>query len=49
MKSAKNIVKLIFDMKDVNLVGEIVGLNITWASERTILSQSHYINKILKM
>ena len=43
----KNILKFSFDMQDMGLADVILGIKISRTSNRLILSQLHYVNKIL--
>ena len=47
IKSTKNMLKSKFDMKDMGLADVILGIKISRASNRLILSQTHYVDKIL--
>ena len=46
--STKNILNSRFDMKDLRLAGVILGIKIKITSHGLILSQSHYIDNILR-
>ena len=48
IKSTKNILKSKFDMKDMGLANVILGIKISRASNRLILGQTHYVDKILR-
>ena len=48
IKSTKNMLKSKFDMKDMGLADVILGIKISRASNRHILSQTHYVDKILR-
>ena len=48
IKSTKNMLNSRFDMKDMGLADVILGIKITRISNRLILNQSHYVNKILE-
>ena len=47
IKSTKNMLKSKFDMKDMGLADVILGIKISRASNELILSQTHYVDKIL--
>ncbi|KAH9768531.1 hypothetical protein KPL71_011635 [Citrus sinensis] len=47
IKSTKNMLKSKFDMKDMGLADVILGIKISSASNGLILSQTHYVDKIL--
>ncbi|KAH9751211.1 hypothetical protein KPL71_014192 [Citrus sinensis] len=47
IKSTKNMLKSKFDMKDMGLTDVILGIKISRASNGLILSQTHYVDKIL--
>jgi len=47
IKSTKNMLKSKFDMKDMGLADVILGIKISRASNGLILSQTHYVDKIL--
>ena len=47
IKSTKNMLKSKFEMKDIGLANVILGIKISKASNGLILSQTHYIDKIL--
>ena len=46
--STKNMLNLRFDMKDMGLVDAILGIKINRTSKGLILSQSHYVDNILR-
>ena len=46
IKSTKNMLKSKFDTKDMGLVDVILGIKISRAFNRLILSQTHYVDKI---
>ena len=48
IKTTKEMFNNEFDMKDIGVVDVILGIKISKTSDRLILSQSHYIEKILK-
>ena len=48
IKSTKNMLNSKFDMKDMRLADVILGIKIIRISNRLILSQSHYVDKILE-
>ncbi|KAK9194952.1 hypothetical protein WN943_003067 [Citrus x changshan-huyou] len=48
IKSTKNMLKSKFDMKDMGLADVILGIKISRASNGLILSQTHYVDKILR-
>ena len=48
IKSTKDMLKSRFDMKDMGLADVILGIKITRTSDGLVLSQSHYIDKILE-
>ncbi|KAH9686503.1 hypothetical protein KPL70_014374 [Citrus sinensis] len=48
IKSTKNILKSKFDMKDMGLADVILGIKISRTSNGLILSQTHYVDKILE-
>ena len=48
IKSTKNMLNSRFDMKDMGLTNVILGIKITRISDGLILSQSHYVDKILE-
>ncbi|KAH9698737.1 hypothetical protein KPL71_024118 [Citrus sinensis] len=48
IKSTKNMLKSKFDMKDMGLANVILGIKISRASNGLILSQTHYVDKILE-
>ncbi|KAH9705270.1 hypothetical protein KPL70_011800 [Citrus sinensis] len=48
IKSTKNMLKSKFDMKDIGLADVILGIKISRASNGLILSQTHYVDKILR-
>ena len=48
IKSTKNMLNSKFDMKDMGLADVILGIKITRISDGLILSQSHYVDKILE-
>ena len=48
IKSTKDILNSRFDIKDMCLADVILGIKITRTSKGLILSQSHYIDKILE-
>ena len=48
IKSTKNMLNSRFDMKDMRLADMILGIKITRISDGLILSQSHYVDKILE-
>ena len=48
IKSTKNMLYSRFEMKDMGLADVILGIKITKISNRLILSQSHYVDKIFK-
>ncbi|KAK8553243.1 hypothetical protein V6N13_024310 [Hibiscus sabdariffa] len=43
----KNMLNSRFDMKDMGLADTILGIQIKWSPEGLILTQSHYVDKIL--
>ena len=47
IKSIKNMLKSKFDMKNIGLADVILGIKISRASNGLILSQTHYVDKIL--
>ena len=47
IKSTKKMLTNKFDMKDLGVVDVILGINIFRTSNRYVLSQSHYIEKVL--
>ena len=47
IKYTKNMLKSKFDMKDMGLVDVILGIKISRAANELILSQTHYVDKIL--
>ncbi|KAH9736282.1 hypothetical protein KPL71_018042 [Citrus sinensis] len=47
IKSTKNMLKSKFDMKNIGLADVILGIKISRASNGLILSQTHYVDKIL--
>ena len=47
IKSTKNMLKSKFDMKDMGLADVILGIKISRVSNGLILSQTHYVDKIL--
>ena len=48
IKYTKNILNLRFDMRDMGLTDVILRIKITRISDKLILSQSHYVDKILE-
>ena len=48
IKSTKDMLKSRFDMKDMGFVDVILGVKILRTSDGLILSQSHYVDKILE-
>ena len=48
VKSTKNVLNSKFDRKDMGLVDVILGVKIKRMSNGLILSQSHYVDKILE-
>ena len=48
IKSTKNMLNSRFDMKDMGLADVFLGIKITRTSNKLILNQSHYVDKILK-
>ncbi|KAJ0800855.1 putative RNA-directed DNA polymerase [Helianthus annuus] len=48
IKSIKNMLKARFDMKDMGLADVILGVKITRTQSGLVLSQSHYVDKILE-
>ena len=48
IKSTKNMLKFKFDMKDMGLADVILGIKILRASNGHFVSQTHYVNKILR-
>ena len=48
IKSTKRMLNSSFDMKDVGLADVILGIKISKSSNSLILSQSHYVDKILE-
>ena len=48
IKSTKNMLNSRFDMKDMGLADVILEIKITRISDELILSQSHYVDKILE-
>ena len=48
IKSIKSMLNLKFDMKDMGLADVILGIQISMTSDKIILSQSHYVDKILE-
>ncbi|XP_076919555.1 calmodulin-lysine N-methyltransferase-like [Bidens hawaiensis] len=48
IKSTKDMLKARFDMKDLGLADVILGVQITRTQNGIILSQSHYVDKILE-
>jgi hypothetical protein len=48
IKSTKKMLTNKFDMKDLGVVDVILGINIFRTSNRYVLSQSHYIEKVLE-
>ena len=49
IKSTKDMLKSRFDMKDMGLVGVILGIKISRTSDGLELSQLHYVGKILEI
>ena len=47
IKSAKNMLKSKFDIKDMGLANAVMGIKIPRVSNGLILSQTHYVDKIL--
>ncbi|GKB24442.1 retrovirus-related pol polyprotein from transposon TNT 1-94 [Tanacetum coccineum] len=47
-KSTKDMLKLKFDMKDMGLADVILGIKIIRTHNELVLSQAHYVDKILK-
>ena len=47
IKSAKNMLKSKFDIKDMGLANVVMGIKIPRVSNGLILSQTHYVDKIL--
>ncbi|GJV61680.1 retrotransposon protein, putative, ty1-copia subclass [Tanacetum coccineum] len=47
IKSTKDMLKLKFDMKDMGLADVILGIKIIRTHNRLVLSQAHYVDKIL--
>ncbi|KAL6980229.1 dynamin GTPase [Sarracenia purpurea var. burkii] len=48
IESTKNMLRSSFDMKDMGLADVILGVKISRTSDGLVLSQSHYIEKILE-
>jgi len=48
IKSTKKILTNKFDMKDLDVIDIILGIKISKISNGLVLSQSHYVEKILK-
>ena len=48
IKATKKMLTIYFDMKDMGVAGMILGIKIAKTSNGLILSQCHYIEKILK-
>ena len=48
IKFTKNMLKFKFDMKDIGLANVILGIKISRACNGLILSQTHYVNKIVE-
>ena len=48
IKSTKKMLNKKFDMKDLRVADVILGIKNTRISERYALSQSHYVEKIVK-
>ena len=48
IKSTKKMLNLSFDMKDMRLAYVIMGIKISKSLNGLILSQSHYVDKILR-
>ncbi|KAD4585972.1 hypothetical protein E3N88_23573 [Mikania micrantha] len=48
IKSTKDMLKARFDMKDMGLADVILGIKINRTQHGLVLSQSHYVNKILE-
>ena len=48
IKSTKKMLNTSFDMKDMGLADVILGIKISRSSNGLILSQSHYVDKILE-
>ncbi|GJX74966.1 retrotransposon protein, putative, ty1-copia subclass [Tanacetum coccineum] len=49
IRSTKDMLKSKFDMKDMGLADVILGINIIRTQNRLVLSQAHYVDKILNM
>ena len=47
IKTTKKILTSKFDMKDMGVADVILGIKISKTSEGLVLSQSHYIDKII--
>ncbi|KAJ9564460.1 hypothetical protein OSB04_000426 [Centaurea solstitialis] len=48
IRSTKDMLKLKFDMKDMSLADVILGIKITRTQNGLVLSQAHYVDKILE-
>lgn len=48
IKSTKDVLRAKFDMKDMGLADVILGVQITRTHNGIVLSQSHYVDKILE-
>ena len=48
IKATKQMLANKFEMKDIGVVDVILGIKISRTPQRLVLSQSHYVDKILK-
>ena len=48
IQSTKKVLTIKFDMKDLGVADVILGIKISITSEGNILSQAHYIEKIIE-
>ena len=48
IKATKRMLASKFDMKDLDVVDVILGMKISWKFDGLVLSQSHYVKKVLE-